>query len=475
MTFVREPRGTTRARLRAELARWRHDRPALRALALREGYLYAETPDDALALATELHLADLFDDDALFLQRGADVVRGMRKREHGHVVYRVADGPREGELLELLFGDRVATELAALAAPLHRDLRGLAEQEGFDRAAVSHATDDALVLDVRVGALAATALATSDGARLDLACLDAAPEVLASIDAERGRSAPRREGLRRLSAAVGAAIDEALRFDRPEGEKTAERDGQLRPVWLSAYLHGQGAFVHESTTYAVFDPRGRPWPPEVCVDLVLDSFERAAGTWFRPRGEAPGRVAGALDFDDLGIANRRGVLAFEKFAADHPALFSALRLPDAERVPFGDRSRFFASLVARGDDFRPGDVVAIQGRKRDGLVHQHAILIERTDPVTGFPYGLADQMKRPRRRTWEGVMAEAPLRSVLYRVRPTDRILAPGPGLRARIDFSLHPRVAYCYTPRPSFRPGFPRPNQAQLASMSRRAGGPPA
>jgi len=56
--------------------------------------------------------------------------------------------------------------------------------------------------------------------------------------------------------------------------------------------------------------------------------------------------------------------------------------------------------------------------------------VERTDPLTGFPYGLADQMKRPRRRTWEGIMAEAPARSLLYRVRPLPSVVAkldPGP------------------------------------------------
>ena len=68
---------------------------------------------------------------------------------------------------------------------------------------------------------------------------------------------------------------------------------------------------------------------------------------------------------------------------------------------------------------RPGDVVAIQGLKADERIHQHAILVESVDPVTGFPMGLADQMKRPRRRTWEGIMAEAPKRSLLYRLRPS--------------------------------------------------------
>ena len=80
---------------------------------------------------------------------------------------------------------------------------------------------------------------------------------------------------------------------------------------------------------------------------------------------------------------------------------------------------------------RPGDVIAIQGKKADGKIHQHAILVEWADPITGFPSGLADQMKRPRRRTWEGIMAEAPLRSLLYRARPRDTVwtrLDPGAG-----------------------------------------------
>jgi hypothetical protein len=62
--------------------------------------------------------------------------------------------------------------------------------------------------------------------------------------------------------------------------------------------------------------------------------------------------------------------------------------------------------------------------KRDNRIHQHAILVEWSDPVTGFPHGLADQMKKPRRRTWEGIMAEAPLRSLYYRVRPRENVFA---------------------------------------------------
>ncbi len=56
-------------------ARHRHDPAALRALALREGYAYAPDPLDALALVTELSLADLFAEPEIWIQRGADTRR----------------------------------------------------------------------------------------------------------------------------------------------------------------------------------------------------------------------------------------------------------------------------------------------------------------------------------------------------------------------------------------------------------------
>jgi hypothetical protein len=160
------------------------------------------------------------------------------------------------------------------------------------------------------------------------------------------------------------------------------------------------------------------------VDFVLDSFERTSGTWFHPLGEHPKRERGRLDFSETGNDNRRGVIPFGEFAGKHPELFDLIRFTGGERIPFGDRARFFAELEARGDDVRAGDIVAIQGKKADGKIHQHAILVEWTDPVTGFAAGLADQMRRPRRRTWEGIMAEAPLRSLFYRVRPTEDVFA---------------------------------------------------
>ncbi|HEY4119699.1 MAG TPA: hypothetical protein VGM56_17650 [Byssovorax sp.] len=400
------------------------DHATLRALLLREGYAYAPDPLDALAIASHVTIADLFGEPTVFLQRGAETRRLTRETRRGETVYRYDDGPLAGHAADLLFADRVAATADALGAPLHRDLRALAEEVGFDRASIDRRTDGAILATLRFGDVSARAVLASTGARLSLACVAEDKAGRDAVAAARARSAPRVAALAALRETVTIEVLEALRFDRPPDEKTDERDGQLRPAWIGAYLQGRRSFDFEGTTFPVFDAEGRAAPPQVCVDFVLDTFERASGTWFEDAGAPPRRVTGRLEFDGALVKNRRSVVAFGHVGDAAPELFSSVHFTAAERVAFRDRTRFFDWLTARADEVRPGDVVAIQGKKADGKIHQHAILIEWADPVTGVPAGLADQMKRPRRRTWEGIMAEAPLRSLLYRVRPTATVLA---------------------------------------------------
>jgi hypothetical protein len=416
------------ARVGKLVRRHRDDPATLRQLVLREGYVFTDEPLDAHQLVTVLALSDLFTEPEIWLQRGAETRRLRREKQRRETTYRYTDGPLLGRSADLLFGDRVAIDRSALEQPLHRDLTAVADELGFDRARIAHATEDALVVDLRFGAdpgpmggrwIAGVLERAPDDERaaMQLGCLDADGERRAQLEAWRALGAARRKALAEVRSAVTEQLHDALRFDRPEGEEGPDRDGTLRPVWLSAYLQGRSGFQFEEVSYSVFGADGRPTPPQVCVDFVLDTFERAAGTWYRPRGERPGRDIGRIDWSQAGISNRRGVISFGDHAEEHPELFEVRRFQGAERIAFRERARFFEYLRDHADEVQAGDVVAIQGLKRDDRIHQHAILVERTDPLTGFPYGLADQMRRPRRRTWEGIMAEAPARSLFYRIR----------------------------------------------------------
>ncbi len=404
---------------------------ALRALLLREGYAYAPDPHDALALVRDVRLTDLFDEPEIWLQRRAQVHRLERTRTGRSVAYRYADGPSAGREAQMVFGDRIAVRQEELERPLHRDVRTLALDLAFDRMRIVHRTDDGMVADLRFGERVIRAVLASEGAAVHLQCVVGTSDDRGHVEQWKMSHASRQRAIRSMQATVDLQVQDAFRFDRPRDEEGPDKDGFLRPLWLDAYRRGQPTFSYDGVSYAVFDRRGRAWPPEVCVDFVLDTYERTSGTWFTSPPDPPQRVVGRLDFDIHGIKNRRGVLSFGEFAADHPELFELRRFQGAERIPFAQRAAFFQFLIDHADDFAPGDVVAIQGLKRDGRIHQHAILVEAVDPLTGFPYGLADQMKVPRRRTWEGIMAEAPRRSLLYRARPRAPIfdaMDPGPG-----------------------------------------------
>lgn len=397
----------------------KRDPRAMRDLILREGYVYSSNPHDALAIVTSLTVPDLFDEDEVWLARAGWVSQLKREVRKKEVIYRVVDGPEAGRAADLLFGDRFGLRREDLASPLHRDMTALADDAGFERARITHRTEGAMLAELRFGGRWAKAVLSSEGPKLKLSCLAEEAPVREEVRAYLAASEGRRRAYAKLHAIVTDQVRAGLRFDRPEGEPTADRDGQLRPHWATAYFQSRNSFDFEGTTLPVFDSGGNAWPPQVCVDFILDTFERMSGTWYAPQGAKPARLKGELDFNEIGIPNRRAVLAFADFAEDQPELFEVRRFKGEERIQFGERSRFFAYLEENADEVRRGDVVAIHGLKKDERIHQHAILVERTDPITGFPYGLADQMKRPRRRTWEGIMAEAPKRSLLYRVRPT--------------------------------------------------------
>jgi hypothetical protein len=404
----------------------------LRRAVLRDGYVYADNPHAAFALVRELTYADLFDDPVVHVERGAERFRLARDATVRPAIYRHDDGRLKGHVAKLFFGDRAASEEVALANPLHRDVRELRARVGFDRFTPEHVTSGAIVANLRFGDQKLRALFTSQGAKLELDCVEAAREDREKLVAHAAKTAWRRRAIASLQRAVDAAIGEELPFDRPYDVKHHLDDGKLRPSFDQAYRLGHSTYGlgPEGHSYYVFDPRGRPLPPETCVAMIVDCFERASGTWYRPLGQPRERTRGGLDFHALKLFNRSGVLAFEQFGVEHPELFKASRFVGAQRIPFQERDKFFDFLLANADRFAPGDVLAIQGPKPDGYVHQHAILLEDVDPITGFPYGLADQMKRPRRRTWEGIMGEAPLRALLYQLKPTDELLArvdPGP------------------------------------------------
>ncbi|HRI70491.1 MAG TPA: hypothetical protein PK156_39940, partial [Polyangium sp.] len=351
-TFAKQHPGGRIVSLRKQL---KHDPRALRSLLLREHYAYAPDPADALMLITQVSLTDLFDEPEIFLQRSNTTRKLTRATINKETRYVDA----KGKPADMLFGDRVALTEAELSEPLHRDIVALAESAGFDRMRIQHSTEDAMVADIRFGEIWAKALLKSDGANVSLACIAEDRPVRENIAAYLETNAYHRRAVQAIRETITKAVDESFRFDRPEREPNHFRDGILRPQWMTAYLQGRTSYNFEKHTYSVFGSDGLAYPPEVCVDFIIDTYERAAGSWFRSQGELPGRTPGRLSLSAPKKPAPRGVIGFADFAEDSPDLFTVVRFQGQERVPFGERAKFFENLRDHAD-LRPGDIVSIQ-------------------------------------------------------------------------------------------------------------------
>lgn len=394
---------------------------------LSEGYLWSDDVLLALGLIEQVSLTNLYDDsqDTLFLERGVDVYSLKRepatKLHKERYVYQ--GGPYDGEKAEILLGDRIGKTREELSATpsLVIDLHELMSRSLFDRIRPTHLTADQLVADVRYGADTwVPALFTLSGARAELACeVLSAQHARAKADfvAER---APLREAMVRVRSVVRKMVREEIPFDADPNQS----NGYLRKAWMRGYMQGWRTFAFEGESNDVYSLRGEPKPPQVCIDFLTDTWERASGTWYRPAKTGgdqlepdPARTEGAIDFDKLSVKNRRSVAEFTRFTQDHPDLFDVWEIPKDERIPFKKRDEFFQYLHDEADMLQPGDMITIHGFKGGGRPHYHSLIILEQDPITGVPTLVAGNAVFPREQTLEGIMHISPKRSLRHRIR----------------------------------------------------------
>lgn len=388
-----------------------------REVLLTDGYLYAESPGLAVALARVVRLHHLFDDREIWIHRGERILKAERRKGTYGRYYVYADGPRAGRTAHLLFGDRVAASREKLQRPLHRDVTHVARRLGFDRMAVRHLTAEAIVADVRYGETWVSTVLRSQGAKTELYCETVPQREAQRVQWVREQAGRREAALARLRDVIEQQIDEGLPFDEPKTEY-GQQDGKLRQHWYWAYRYGETRFEFNEDEYRVFDYEGRPRVPQVCIDFITDTFERASGSWYRPRGEKREWRRGRLDFDEFGMENGRSVESFVDFTRTRPQWFEVYDLPEQEQIPLARRAEFFGYLLSHAERFRPGDIVVIYGLRDDDKMHYHSFIVYDTDPITGMPIQVAANAGKPRIRTWDGEMSNAPRRTIRTRIRP---------------------------------------------------------
>ena len=393
------------------LKRHAGDVAALRHMLLRDGAFYVEDTQAARYAYRNFAVGLFFDTPAAWLARGATLFELRRDGED----YRFVDGPRAGSRARLLVHDRVASDRPTLERALAWDLDAMRRAAGLHSFEVETVTAD---LVEGTAALRHGARLQARGMRLDgraALAMVAAPDTHAALVpaiATDLRDAAVAEG---LVVAAEQLADDQLRFDEPRTEE-GQQDGALRHEWRKAYFAGRTHYTFNGDRYRVFTRDGRPYLPEVCIDLVLDIAERWAGTWYASEGEVPERTAGFLDFDDYEL-RRRKVADVVRFARENPDKLRLTTIPGRERVPFEQRKGFYAMTRGLADRVAIGDTVVIFGLRDDERNHWHAFDVHATDPIAGRPIALVDNAGTVRIRGWFDIMRSAPRRSIRYLVR----------------------------------------------------------
>jgi hypothetical protein len=395
-------------------ARLKQDKALARDVLLTNGYLYAESAELAIVLVNSVMLAQLFRAPELVIQRGAER-SAARRRSDGD--YEYSDGPELGQRVRLWLFDRVWVKGEEPGPAVHYGVRALRRRLGFDRLKIRHFSGEGVVAELRYGASWVPSVLHAEGGELALGCEEPAPEVRETVAEARSLAARRERVLDRLRSVIHQQVDEALPFDEPKTEE-GQQDGKLRPEWRTAYRTGQDRYTFNDDRYFVFDSKGRPRVPQVCIDFITDTLERASGTWWTNRQDGRERVIGRLRFDELGIDNHRSVERFLAFAASRPDWFDVYDLGPEERVPFRDRARFYSELYRHRDRYIEGDIVTILGLRDDEKLHYHSFIVFAADPLTGMAMQVAANAGQPRIRSIENELMNAPKRSILSRVRP---------------------------------------------------------
>lgn len=408
-----------------------------RAVLLRDGYLYAERPGMAQALVGLVSAEHLFGHDHIWIQRGEQTFHARRHKGR----YYFTDGPSEGEEVRLLLLDRIGHGDPPERSFV-RDFRSLRYRMHFDRADVRHMTETEVVANLHYGDVEVPTLLSAKGARLEHQCEVANASVRKVIEAARAERVRRENVVAVLRHSMQLQIADQLPFDEPRREWGFQLDGKLRGNWLYAYLEGRSSYAFNGDRYFVFNKRGQVLIPQVCVDFLTDTFERASGTWWAPKGNPPERVVGALDYEPMNVLERaklRRIPGFLAYARENPDKFEVTDVPVRERIPLGKRRSFTEYLRKHQDDYRAGDIVMIRGKVPwdPSEMHYHSFFIYESDPITGTPIALVGNAGRPTVRYWETEAKRTPKREIWHRIRPktawlesivsSDHQLVPGP------------------------------------------------
>lgn len=395
---------------------------------LTGGYLYTTDEDQARQWHRGLQLHEVYNTPKVTIRRG-DAYFTVSRRSYG---YFHTEGPMEGRRASILLLDQVAPTRDSLPPPAAFDLLPLRRQIGARTFDVRSLSPSRVELVARLANGATFELTgTHDGTRTVFFTRSGPDVIRKAIQASRLDT----DEQYAITDAARDMTAERLRFDEPKTE-FGQQDGLLRREWSRAYYRGAKKYVVNGDAYDVYDRAGRPYPPQVCIDYIVDAIDRAGGSWFNPRGKRPRREQGLIELRRWPDYRSRSVADTVRLASENPDMWDLYTMPDERRIPWREREAFRAQLNAFPTSLQEADTIVIYGKRDDGRNHYHTYFVYRTDPIHGVPVSFADNAGWANLRVVDDIMKVAPRRYILHRLR-----LRPD-WIRARKEAVLREREA---------------------------------
>lgn len=229
-------------------------------------------------------------------------------------------------------------------------------------------------------------------------------------------SISREKLLEPLFVSMQKQIFEKLPFDEPLHENGRQLDGMLRVMWMDAYMRHKKTYALENTTYRTVGPKTTPIVPQVCADFIIDTIDRAAGTWYASSLKYPKKIIGKFDFRkemELAGFNPRNV--------DHLVQYFKTRPNDFEFIFDGD-GPVVGDIVGlkkwlKDINVQLGDLIIIRGRApwdRGKEIHYHSMFLTKINDEKILITGNANF---PVEWSLEREVARAPKRKIISVIR----------------------------------------------------------
>lgn len=391
---------------------------------LREGYLYHPNPTTSKALSELVTIDMLVGESIFYIHRGSLKMKVEKKGGR----YWYADGPYKGRTATIQFMDRILLSGNYEDEPLHLDFAPIKDDLGFDTITPTLVSSSFVVADINYGELKSQALLKRNGASVDLIC------ETTDTSEVRDKRSYRGNGIRLMKKAMMEQVQEKIPFDEPKYE-VGQEDGKLRDAWLNYFYRGSLKYQYTNQRMTeenyIYGHLGKPLPPQVCVDFLVDTIDRTAGSWYTDVGDRrkPQKTEGTFNSTHLRYKDEdgkdkhyaiRNVRGFTHFASDHPEWFEIINVDDKVKIGSDDFFTYLKTLK-----LQEGDMVFIRGEVPwdENKEHFHSFIIYQNDPVSGMPVLLAMNAGHAALRPWKIETNRTPKRHIFRVIRMTDRFV----------------------------------------------------